>query len=787
MNPEELPPARLPFPVTRAVSAPVEAHGEGMPTMTGRFSTFGDWYEVNSMIEGHFLERVGDRAFVKTIRESRDQMKVLYDHGQDPQIGNKILGPIEDLRSDASYVVPLFDTSYNRDLAPGLKAGVYGSSFRFTVEKDEWDHTPETSDHNPDGHPERTITEARVYEFGPVTFPANPNATAGVRSTTDTFYQRSRDPEAFESLLRTAQIARGGPVKPGQAYVVGDRGPETFIPTHSGLVTPGAAARSDEPPAGTPEEPPEPDTPRPPDPPPDEPATEPEDPPDGGSSDSRSATVDYISREDKVSRVKELESAIEARAAEFTGVFPEDVQAADDADVAERGRLLDDIAAVDARAARIASFAGDTTRTEPPYSPPAMIRTKSTEDIYDIGSVDRTARTPEDRAQKLRDNAMRSLDSTYIPKAANVDNLTAFLEREMYDEDDSGSLHQEATRRVLLTGSPAYKRAFAKYLKNGNQSAWTPEESRAAALAVTGTTTTGGYAVPYIFDPTFIHIGAHTSVNPYRAACRVETISGGNNWRAVTATAITAKWDTEAAASVEGGPTIGQPTFTVQRADAFATVSIETLQDRPDVTEELSSLFGEAKDTLEENSFTLGTGATVYPFGMFRTLAFTAKATATSDVTVLLDLVAVEGDLPLRHRMAPGCAWFFSRSTQRQLELLDTTGYYFKRPGQLFAMGKSEPINSTSGNTGTTLLGYPIWEVPSAVSTLTTDAAQIAVFGDPRNYVIVDRIGMNVEVVPTMLNGATPSFPTGQRGIYCYWRATARPLNVDGMRQLVVA
>jgi HK97 family phage major capsid protein len=128
-----------------------------------------------------------------------------------------------------------------------------------------------------------------------------------------------------------------------------------------------------------------------------------------------------------------------------------------------------------------------------------------------------------------------------------------------------------------------------------------------------------------------------------------------------------------------------------------------------------------------------------------------------------------------------------SRSTQRQLELLDTTGYYFKRPGQFFAMGKTELAQSPTGNTGTQLLGYPVWEVPSAVSTLTTDAAQIAVFGDPRNYVIVDRIGMNVEVVPTMLNGATPSFPTGQRGIYCYWRGTARPLNVDGMRQLVVA
>jgi HK97 family phage major capsid protein len=96
-------------------------------------------------------------------------------------------------------------------------------------------------------------------------------------------------------------------------------------------------------------------------------------------------------------------------------------------------------------------------------------------------------------------------------------------------------------------------------------------------------------------------------------------------------------------------------------------------------------------------------------------------------------------------------------------------------------------VNSPTGNTGTQLLGYPVWEVPSAVSTLTTDAAQIAVFVDPKQYVIVDRIGLNVEVVQTMLNGATPSFPTGQRGIYCYWRSTARPLNVDGGRQLVVA
>lgn len=747
MTEDELPPARLPIPITRTQSEPVHlaAEGDAKRMLRGRFTTFDDPYEVNSHIEGHFLERIAPGAFDRTVVESRKNIKVLFNHGQDTTMGNQILGDIVDLRGDASYVVDPFD-GIPPLIRSGLEADAYGSSHRFSVIDDEWNHKPGKSASNPNGIPERTIREARLYEFGPVTFPANPNATAGIRSTTDEYYQRSTDATQYESVLRSAQVAR----TPAGAVATPEGSPQS----DAGLPrSPQSDARKAVIPTFTPQE--------------------------------SSNVSEYITREDKASRVNELREAITTRATEYPGVFPPDVQATDDADNREHDELVRDIAAWDTRQARIAALSSDEKRTEPTYAAPVVIRAKSIEDIYDIRAVDKAAHTPEDRAQKLRDNAMRSIESTHLPVAANVDNLTRFVEREMADEDEDGRLHQEATRRILLTGSPAYKRAFAKYLKNGNERAWTPEESRAAALAVTGTTTTGGYAVPYIFDPTFIHIGAHTSVNPYRAACRVETISGGNNWRAVTATAIVAKWDTEAAASVEGGPTIGQPTFTVQRADAFATVSIETLQDRPDVTEELSSLFGEAKDTLEENSFTLGTGATVYPFGMFRTLAFTAKATATSDVTVLLDLIAVEGDLPIRHRSKG--AWFMSRSTQRQLELLDTTGYYFKRPGQLFSMGKAEIGNSPTGNTGTQLLGYPVWEVPSAVSTLTTDAAQIAVFGDPKQYVIVDRIGMNVEVVPTMLNGATPSFPTGQRGIYCYWRSTARPLNVDGMRQLVVA
>jgi hypothetical protein len=51
---------------------------------------------------------------------------------------------------------------------------------------------------------------------------------------------------------------------------------------------------------------------------------------------------------------------------------------------------------------------------------------------------------------------------------------------------------------------------------------------------------------------------------------------------------------------------------------------------------------------------------------------------------------------------------------------------------------------------------------------------------------VLDRIGMSVEIIPHMLDGATPSMPTGERGVYAMWRGTARPLNVDAGRQLTV-
>jgi hypothetical protein len=166
-------------------ATPATTDSKGIGFLHGHFCVFGRWTEINSSFEGRFLEQIAPGSCKKTFAENRKGVRCLFQHGRDPTVGAKPLGPIRELVEDeigGRYVVPLLDTSYNRDLLPGLRSEQYGASFRFRVIREEVNTAPKRSDRNPDGIEERTITEMAVAEFGPVTFPAYPDATAGVRS-----------------------------------------------------------------------------------------------------------------------------------------------------------------------------------------------------------------------------------------------------------------------------------------------------------------------------------------------------------------------------------------------------------------------------------------------------------------------------------------------------------------------------------------------------------------------------------------------------------------------------
>jgi phage head maturation protease len=151
--------------------------------MTGHFAVTGSdqWAEIQSRAEGHFLERIAAGSFRRTMAE--DDIKVMFQHGKDPFLGERPLGVIRSLAEDstgARYVVDLFETIGVREILPALATNTLRASFRFSVRDETWRERPGKSAHNPRGLPERTIKDARVIEFGPVVLGAYRSATAGL-------------------------------------------------------------------------------------------------------------------------------------------------------------------------------------------------------------------------------------------------------------------------------------------------------------------------------------------------------------------------------------------------------------------------------------------------------------------------------------------------------------------------------------------------------------------------------------------------------------------------------
>jgi len=188
----------------RALAAAPEFRGDSKPLMFGRFAEFETWSEVNSILEGHFLERVAPTALQKTVVEQRPSVKCLFNHGRD-SLGMQVLGTIDVLEPDSYYEVTLFD-GIPPLLMDGLRAGEYGSSYRFALVggKYEFIRRPKKSAHNPDGIPELTILEMRLREFGPTPIPVYKGTSTGVRSMTDEFFvgQLADDPERLDQILR---------------------------------------------------------------------------------------------------------------------------------------------------------------------------------------------------------------------------------------------------------------------------------------------------------------------------------------------------------------------------------------------------------------------------------------------------------------------------------------------------------------------------------------------------------------------------------------------------------
>jgi HK97 family phage prohead protease len=128
-------------------------------TLTGYAARFGVWSEDL----GFFKEKIDPGAFKKTIKEN--DVRALFNHDPNMILGrtkNNTLELWEDEKG-LGFNVNLPATTYASDLKESIRRrDITQNSFGFQTVADEW---------SKDGS-KRTLTEVRLFDISPVTFPA---------------------------------------------------------------------------------------------------------------------------------------------------------------------------------------------------------------------------------------------------------------------------------------------------------------------------------------------------------------------------------------------------------------------------------------------------------------------------------------------------------------------------------------------------------------------------------------------------------------------------------------
>lgn len=384
------------------------------------------------------------------------------------------------------------------------------------------------------------------------------------------------------------------------------------------------------------------------------------------------------------------------------------------------------------------------------------------------------------RAYDVLDTLERSYDG--IVSRSGLDQYASLL-----DNQAEG----RATAELLsVAGDPNYFSAWASLVADPETGGlgWSPEERaafrrardyQATRAAMSLTAGEGGYLVPSVVDPSLILTSTGQSANELRLVARVEQIVVGT-WKGVASAGVTAEYAAENAEVALNTPAFTQPTVTSMRGDAYVEASYEVAADAPAFISVVSQMLIDAKDRLEaEKMGVTGTG-TNEPVGLVAGLVAANKkvSSATVNVFAIADVYATVAAVPARWRSAATCGWFSSDLTYNLVRrFAESTG-----PGSAFwaDLGGGQPP---------LLLGKPtvanayMGSDPNA--TADAGAARsdaMLVYGDFKQFVIVDRLGPTLELNSVL--GANRR-PVGRRGFTLWFRSGSGFAASDGFRVLM--
>ncbi len=185
-----------------AVESRSEDDGSEREYIVGYAAKFG----VLSLDLGDFVERIDPGAFgIVAERRGRRrplETRALWNHDANFPLA-RYPGTLSMSVDEVGlrYEFPVPDTTYGRDIASNIRAGIVkGSSFSFTVPSggDSWAVE--------DGRSVRTIQRVdSLIDLGPVCFPAYPDADVTIAQRSYDAFRRQRDAEAHRRMAAAAR------------------------------------------------------------------------------------------------------------------------------------------------------------------------------------------------------------------------------------------------------------------------------------------------------------------------------------------------------------------------------------------------------------------------------------------------------------------------------------------------------------------------------------------------------------------------------------------------------
>jgi HK97 family phage major capsid protein len=467
--------------------------------------------------------------------------------------------------------------------------------------------------------------------------------------------------------------------------------------------------------------------------------------------------VAFRSLEDAKARLEDVNEMIAETDAKFRGKkFDEDVAAVWRGLQQEREELLAEVGEISERKRYLAELAADPRNVESAWEPPRRDRTRTVD-------TDRPGWVARDKALRTVE---RYSDKGTTDSADRVERLVR--------SDPTGG----AARYVTAVGAPEYASAFQKMCADPTTGhlRFTGEEVEAFRVVTAAqaeqraalTTTTTGIPIPYELDPTLL-ISGTGALNPIRQIARVELVSEGTV-KFATSAEVSAAYAAEGTEASDNTPAMTQPSVTTARGQAFIPYSFEVGQDWATVVENLSRLLADARNVLDATQFLTGNGSNA-PGGILN-IGGTGGLTTTQRVLSAGAGAIAIGDVYALKQAEP--ARFFPNSTFAMHPTRLDSVY------RLVAAGSTtEPQIMPDGRNGP-LLGKPVVEW-SAMTTAVATGSKWALFGDFTQFVVCDRLGFGVELIPHLF-GATSRFPTGQRGLYAFWRTGTGTLVQNAFR-----